>query len=362
MEPEPRKNPLRFHEIDLLRFLAALSVVFYHYTYRAWAANHYSAVTYPKLGEITRYGYLGVELFFMISGYVVLMSAYGKTVRQFFISRVIRLYPAFWVACTLTYIIVKLFGPQVGTWGWSTSLEAKPIEYVVNMTMLQSFLGVEDIDSAYWSLAPEIAFYFLVSLLIAGNQMRKLPLILLGWLLYTVVVHPLSTAPSSYLLLPKSSPYFISGMLFYLIQNKLFPARQLYTLLTISFCLALRSAYVNTNFMAAFVFHDAFHFRFVATVILSFYLIFYSVITRKINLSNFPWLARVGALTYPLYLLHSSIGYVIYQRVGDSVNKYILLACLLLLMLTLAYTVNILVEKRYSKRLGNLTNRLLDAV
>ncbi len=70
MEPEPRQPPLRFYEIDLLRFLAALSVVLYHYTYRGYMADHYSPVPFVGIGRFTKYGYLGVELFFLISGYV----------------------------------------------------------------------------------------------------------------------------------------------------------------------------------------------------------------------------------------------------------------------------------------------------
>ena len=102
MEPELHRKPIRFYEIDLLRFSAALSVVFYHYTYCGYQAGHLSPISDPEWARITRYGWLGVQLFFLISGCVVLLSAQGKTVRQFVISRVTRLYPAFWVACTPT--------------------------------------------------------------------------------------------------------------------------------------------------------------------------------------------------------------------------------------------------------------------
>ncbi|HEX8659294.1 MAG TPA: acyltransferase family protein, partial [Hymenobacter sp.] len=94
MEPEPRKLPIRLYEIDLLRFLAALSVVIYHFTFFGKRNAQYNPLYFDELGEVTRYGYLGVHLFFMISGYVVLLSAQGKTIRQFFLSRISRLYPA----------------------------------------------------------------------------------------------------------------------------------------------------------------------------------------------------------------------------------------------------------------------------
>lgn len=123
MEQEPHKRPSRFYEIDLLRFLAALSVVLYHYTYRAYMEGHYSPVSYPVLGSFTKYGWLGVQLFFIISGYVVLMSAAGKTVKQFLLSRITRLYPAYWAACTLTFAFMRSFGPSPGQAWYSRQLD-----------------------------------------------------------------------------------------------------------------------------------------------------------------------------------------------------------------------------------------------
>lgn len=110
MEQQSLNLPVRYYGLDLLRFLAALAVVLYHYTFRAYNSDNLSPVRYEELGQLTRYGYLGVQLFFMISGYVILLSMQGKTVRQFLIARMQRLFPAFWVACTLTFLVVRLWG------------------------------------------------------------------------------------------------------------------------------------------------------------------------------------------------------------------------------------------------------------
>ena len=66
----------RVNEIDLLRFIAALAVVFFHYAFRGYAADDLSILPYPLLAPLAKYGYLGVELFFMISGFVILTSLY----------------------------------------------------------------------------------------------------------------------------------------------------------------------------------------------------------------------------------------------------------------------------------------------
>ncbi|RZJ93005.1 MAG: acyltransferase, partial [Hymenobacter sp.] len=111
MEPAEHYKSTRYYEIDLLRFVAAAAVVLYHFAYRGYHADHLSPVDYPVLGQVCKYGYLGVELFFLISGYVILHSAQGKSLGQFFVSRVQRLYPAYWVACTLCFVVVRLFRP-----------------------------------------------------------------------------------------------------------------------------------------------------------------------------------------------------------------------------------------------------------
>ena len=65
----------RLYEIDLFRFFAAIAVVFYHYGFRGWMADDLSRVAAPGLAPLVQYGYLGVDLFFIISGFVILLTA-----------------------------------------------------------------------------------------------------------------------------------------------------------------------------------------------------------------------------------------------------------------------------------------------
>ena len=56
---------------------------------------------WPGVGALTQYGYLGVNMFFVISGFVILMTAWGRTVETFAISRVTRLFPGLLVSVAL---------------------------------------------------------------------------------------------------------------------------------------------------------------------------------------------------------------------------------------------------------------------
>ncbi|MGP4018699.1 acyltransferase family protein [Saccharopolyspora sp. 5N708] len=148
----PGGRPARLHEIDLLRITAALAVVFYHYTFSGFGKG-LTEVDFPSASEFTRYGYLGVDLFFVISGFVVLMSALNRKPEQFVISRIVRLYPAYWVAVTLTSIVSVLFSPDL--------FPVSPVQYLANMTMFNSPLGVASVDVVYWTLWAEPRFYLL---------------------------------------------------------------------------------------------------------------------------------------------------------------------------------------------------------
>ena len=90
------RPPARLRELDLLRFVAAMLVMLHHYVGRlaGWGVqNHHNM---PGLAAVTHFGNLGVDLFFLISGFVILMSAWGRGVGDFAVSRVVRIFPSYW--------------------------------------------------------------------------------------------------------------------------------------------------------------------------------------------------------------------------------------------------------------------------
>lgn len=99
----PSSSQPRFFLLDLLRLGAALAVVAYHWTarsHRYWGRP--PTEEFQFVSKLSGYGALGVQLFFIISGFVILMSAQGRSVGQFVASRVARLFPAYWVAVLAT--------------------------------------------------------------------------------------------------------------------------------------------------------------------------------------------------------------------------------------------------------------------
>ena len=118
----------------------------YHYTFNGISNGKVTSIgALREIDFITRYGYLGVEFFFMISGYVIFFSAKNRTALKFAVNRAVRLFPAYWFAVLFTSFFAYFWGGEL----MSTSL----LRSVANLTMIHSFFGVSNVDGVYWTLA-----------------------------------------------------------------------------------------------------------------------------------------------------------------------------------------------------------------
>lgn len=78
--------------LDELRLLAALAVVLFHFGFRGRTLE-VTEMSLTAWEWLLKYGYLGVQMFFVISGFVIAYSAEGRTPIQFGIARFARIYP-----------------------------------------------------------------------------------------------------------------------------------------------------------------------------------------------------------------------------------------------------------------------------
>jgi peptidoglycan/LPS O-acetylase OafA/YrhL len=347
----------RLYEIDLLRITAALAVVVYHYTFSGHA-RHLTSVAFPALSTVTRYGYLGVDVFFLISGFVVLLSAWGRRPRDFVISRVVRLYPAYWAAVSITAIVAITLSHGLFT--------VTPARYAANMTMLNSLPNIPNVDVVYWSLWAEIRFYLLVLVLawIGITRARVIRLLWL-WLAATAVieVHVLPAGPAGLLdLIVQSqwSHYFIAGMALCLIYRAGGLCWQLGAILVIAYANAVYQA-IHFAQRVSGRYHQVLHLPVVVVVITVIFIVMTLVALRVTRRLGRPWFAIAGTLTYPLYLLHAYNGFVLFNLFGGAVNRWVLLVAMITGMGGAAYALHRLVEVRLAPRLKRALLRLADA-
>ena len=143
--------------LDLIRFACTLMVCAFHLSWHN-----------PALVATMPFGWIGVQVFFVLSGVVIANSAAGSTPMRFLRSRFLRLYPAAWLAAVVNFGVLlsvpqDVFG-AVGIWvdpSW------RALGYSLGLA------GTTFLTSAYWTLPIELAFYGLILLSILGGGARR---------------------------------------------------------------------------------------------------------------------------------------------------------------------------------------------
>lgn len=302
----------RYHEIDLLRGVACLMVVAFHFLYRGQKAGWIDDAPPAAVALAASYGYLGVHLFFIISGFVIFMSAESGTVRAFAASRAARLYPAIWVAAPLTALVAATFSSPHFQVSWSTVL--------VNMTLAPHWFGVEFVDGAYWSLAVELHFYILVALALAAGWMHRAEWLIAGWLLLAGanLVRPMF--PLEFWAAVKWAPLFCAGACAYLIRSRGSSGVRL-ALLAAAYLLAMAATVGPTLHPAPGDPHAASPVVTGGLVTL-FHLIFLAIAFDRWRLGPSVFATWAGLLTYPVYLVHQNIGYVLLDALRPAIDSF----------------------------------------
>jgi len=324
----------RVEPLDYGRFLAAITVLAYHYLVNGiYNGKIDSLAPEPALVGFAKYGYLGVEFFFMISGYVIFFSARGKRASEFVVSRALRLYPAFWVAMLCTAAVAVFLGDG--------RMDVTPAQVLVNLTMFSRALGVPFVDGVYWTLQFELAFYLAVlALLLAGLQDRLEPIFLL-WPFAMAVALALGLSELPYL--GGHFPFFAAGAV--LAIQKTRPTR--YSLAALLLCCALCVLFAVRNLPAGLVADGVSYSRpLIAAIVCAQFAFFLFLNSRLGSRLRLPGSRLAGGLTYPLYLVHAHIGYMLLSRFATEDNKALVYPAVVAAVLALACAIHFGIERR----------------
>lgn len=281
----------RIESLDALRALAALSVFYSHSWPRGITSGMPDALFEAVRLWIFANGQTGVLLFFIISGFVVpwsLITYPNGHLRRFLVSRIFRLYPSYWLSLLL---VVALGAGSVPL----TTL-------IINVTMLQRFVGQPDVIGVYWTLSVELMFYGLIAALFVLGLTRRACYI--GWIVAASAALVLAGATVRRLTglpVPAGLGLYFLLMLFGVWMRLAMPppARQmpataalLALIATCCWLLYFPEAY-GRSWLA--------HFAGFAIAVLAFVLLW-----------NRPWLGWrplvwSGVVSYPIYLFHQPL-------------------------------------------------------
>ncbi|MDN0193713.1 acyltransferase [Streptomyces sp. S.PNR 29] len=329
----------RLYAIDGLRLIAALMVAAHHYAGTDRVNRPGNAVWDRPVGEImptvfrfAAYGWIGVEIFFVISGFVICMSCWGRTPRQFFVSRVIRLYPAYWFAIAFTTAVLVALP---GVWE-----RQRLREVLLNFTMLQSGSGVANVDGVYWTLWSELRFYLLFLVVVAtGLTYRKVVVFCCAW----GAAAMLAPVSRFHLLVLVANPdgawYFIAGLALYLM-HRFGQDLLLWGILAMAWLmgqLELGRRIEEVEHVSGW--------RGSVLIFSAFLLLMVAIALGATDRIRWKWLVTAGALTYPLYLTHYVAGTTLISRLRDTMDARLLVGVVIAGFLVLSWLVHRFVER-----------------
>lgn len=345
------------YPLDAVRFFAAFSVMLFHLAFYGWASEHstvadmmHDATAYPELAPLAWFGWIGVEVFFVISGFVIANSANNASPIGFAKSRVLRLYPAVWVCAPLTlaaWLLINHNAPRdlVG-------------EFARSMTL---WIQGQWIDGVYWSLAVEMVFYAFIFVLLLARGFARLQAAAWGLLLASgsfLVLrfffgHELDGIAAwdfvrdhSDILLVRFGVFFALGIFMWLASQRGLSWRGWAGVALASaaglFEIALRVRELGSGEVHAAVTLSVLPPMIVwlAAVALMFAFVRMPEQFAPKSVRTQEWLKRAGQMTYPLYLVHAVAGAGLMRvMAGAGIDRWFALAATIVFMTVLAYFV-----------------------
>jgi peptidoglycan/LPS O-acetylase OafA/YrhL len=344
----------RLRALDGLRLVAALMVCVYHYAgrdgeiARAWGQS--PRHLFPSLAGAASYGCLGVQIFFVISGFVICMSGWGRTLKGFAVSRATRLLPAYWAAILLITAVFALPFVAFRT--------VSPSDLLTNLTMLQQPVGAKRVLGVCWTLWAELRFYLLFALAVVwpGATRRRVLMFCTLWTAGAVLADASGEPFLRLVLMPEYAPFFVAGVGLYLVHRYGHDALA-WAVVAAGWLLgqhyAVKALVAPAHTPA---FHHRSQFGVIAVVTLGMVAVAAVTLVPRVARINWRWLTTAGALTYPFYLVHEHLGWVVVDglRHGAGLPAPAVFALTVAGMLVLAWLLHRFVERPAAPRLKRI--------
>ncbi|RYZ25832.1 MAG: acyltransferase [Chitinophagaceae bacterium] len=322
------------NEVLLLRGVASLMVCLFHLI----LGNEALFPSTHPLERIFSYGYLGVEVFFILSGYVICYSLPAgfnySYLRSFFLKRLARIEPPYLVSIVLVLLLNYISSAVSGI-----TYQTNFLALIGHLAYINNFYPATYVNVVYWTLGIEAQFYFLIALVFPLLQVSR------PFLVFTaasLLLLACIAIPSNISVILPYLAYFTLGILLFFFKAK----RQLPFAIFIFFvflsCLQIQIFQGTPGTVAA-----------VLSVVI---LLFWKHVNKTIRFFS--------TISYSLYLIHVPVGGKVINLgmrfVSTELSKYLLLFLALLVSIGFAYLFYRFVELpsfRLSKRIKYPSNR-----
>lgn len=266
--------------LDLLRGLAAVAVCYFHFTHGNPDFLNPTNILYTT----GRFGFLGVDVFFVISGFVIPYAMFRgnyhrKDFGRFLTKRLVRIEPPYLVSIALVLLLnwVSTLSPYYRGAPFSINFEA----LALHLGYLNAFFNFPWVNDVYWTLAIEFQYYILIALL------------------FPLLIHKEKRYAYGALILFGISGYFFGSHNFIFNYSLLFIAGILLFQFYIGYI--SKKAFGSMFLIVLLLIYSKFDNRYLVAALLPFFFVNYFEFHDKV--SKF-----LGNISYSLYLVHIPIG------------------------------------------------------
>ncbi|MBV9561737.1 MAG: acyltransferase [Bradyrhizobium sp.] len=341
--------------LDLLRLFAAFLVVFNHFGIFSAARPDVGApFAFPALNFASDFGWVGVEIFFVISGFVIPLTASGATAGAFVKRRVIRVFPALWICTFLGFAVLVASGQP-----------AQELLLPLLHSLILSPKGPY-IDGVVWTLVVEAVFYALIWAALMSGTIERIGRIGAGLGLVSAIflifygftklfshdpaIGELSSALDRFtfrVLLLRHGVFFALGLLIWAghtsgysrVQRLLIAVMAIFGVLEISFQYWSTATVPSVQAMAIPILLWA-----ASVAILMASIRFAKQLSDRFR-DHRNLLVKLGLLTYPLYLNHYTLGRVMtFSLVSHGVPSWLSFVAVMATILLSSWCIMIFAE------------------
>ena len=343
--------------IQMLRGVASILVVLLHIS-----VNSQEILGYPFLGNVFLFGGSGVDIFFVLSGFIITYSNFKYIAKpagigKFLKRRFVRIFPIYWIIITV-FLMLQLALPAFYKTHFDTGIG----------NLLQTYLllpGHIMLNGVSWSLTNELFFYLLFTLaLVIPNKKYSLYL-LIGYfiflLFYSIFVPAIPDGNQfvGMLIFPMNIE-FLFGVLIVIIVNKV-PKNWVYPLLITGILLFLTGAFLSINEIKVTGNNSNQALSRVLLFGFPSFIIILSVVKLELNraVKMHNIFLQLGDASYSIYLIHLPIVAAFFKILAKFEIKsnliLFVLSCLLVIAVCIAGVIIYhKIEKPLIKKLNGL--------
>jgi exopolysaccharide production protein ExoZ len=278
------------NSLQVGRGLAAIVVAAFHLSLMMGERRYGGQ---PVFQQYTKYGYIGVDFFFVLSGFIILFAHAGHVGKPgawkgYVWRRFIRLFPIYWLY-TGVFVVLLLLGA-----GTTATMPTTAIDFLTSLTLVRFSAAIPPLPVA-WTLFHELAFYALFSLLILNIRIGAAAFGI--WGITCLVFFHYAGEPNPFnVYTAASNLYFLFGMAAYFLYRRSGSG--------------LPYFFLGLCVVAAVAVAWPFGYRLAPLLLVSGFAIAMAGVARLESAGHVtfsPYLVFIGNASYSIYLLHESL-------------------------------------------------------